>query len=160
MKTRHFLGLALASLCALPFTAASGEFPKDSPKFVTSYRKLLSQQKETSKPAIVVFSASWCGPCKAMKKDVYPSAAVKPFHDKFVWAYLDADDTANKKAMEKYAVSGIPHIEFLDPAGESIGQQVGGNTPEAFAKKLEEMLAKAGPATKADPAPEKKAAVK
>ena len=145
MKTRSFLGLILAAVCALPFTAGAGEFPKGSPKFITSYRKLLSEQKETGKPAIVIFSATWCGPCQTMKNKVYPSAAVQPFHDKFLWAYLDADDRMNEKAKEKFAVSGIPHIEFLNAAGESIGQQVGSNSPEAFAKKLEEILAKAGP---------------
>lgn len=154
MKTRTFLSLAIAGFCTLPFTAAAGEFPKGSPKFVTSYRKLLSDQKETGKPAIVIFSASWCPPCQSMKKEVYPSAAVQPYHDKFVWAYLDADDNLNKKAAEKFAVNGIPHIEFLNAAGESIGQQVGGNSPDAFAKKLEGILAKAGPA------PEKKVAAK
>lgn len=148
MKTRAFLalGLAAASLMAIPASVTAGEFPKGSPKFVTSYRKLLSTQKESGKPAIVVFSATWCGPCQAMKKGVYPSEAVKPFHDKFVWAYLDTDDSTNKKAAEKYGVKGIPHIEFLDASGESIGNQVGGSSPEAFAKKLEAMLAKAGPA--------------
>ena len=145
MNTRSFLGLAVASLFALPFAASAGEFPKGSPKFVTSYRKLLSEQKETGKPAIVIFSATWCGPCQNMKKEVYPSAPVTAFHDKFIWAYLDSDDAQNKKAKEKYAVSSIPHIEFLNPAGESIGKQIGGNSPEAFAKKLEEILAKAGP---------------
>ena len=145
MKTRAFLSLALGSLCALPLTAAAGDFPKGSPKFVTSYRKLLSEQKETGKPAIVVFSASWCPPCQAMKKEVYPSTAVKPYHEKFIWAYLDTDDSQNKKAASQFAVQGIPHIEFLNSAGESIGQQVGGNSPEAFAKKLEAILVKAGP---------------
>lgn len=150
MKTRAFLTLGLAAvagLCALPFTASAGDFPKGSPKFATSMRKVLSLQKETGKPAIVIFSASWCGPCQTMKKNIYPSDAVKPYHDKFIWAYLDTDDQTNKKASEKYSVNGIPHIEFLDAAGESIGQQVGGSAkPEDFAKKLEDILAKAGPA--------------
>ena len=152
MKTRSFftLGLGLCALLAAPFTAISGEFPKGSPKFVTNYRKAMAESKDTGKPAIIVFSASWCPPCQSMKKEVYPSDEVKPFHDKFIWAYLDADDGQNKKAMEKYSVQGIPHIEFLNAAGESIGQQVGGNDPGAFAKKLEGLLAKAAaaPATK------------
>ena len=152
MNTRSFLslGLGLATVLLAPFTAAAGEFPKGSPKFVTSYRKALSESKETGKPAIVIFSASWCPPCQTMKKEVYPSAAVQPLHDKFVWAYLDADDSSNKKAMEKYSVNGIPHIEFLNAAGESIGKQVGGSGDgAAFAKKLEGILAKAGPAAEA-----------
>ena len=148
MKTRAFLTLALAAITAtlLPQPAPAGEFPKGSPKFVTSYRKVLSEQKETGKPAVLIFSATWCGPCQEMKKKVYPSADITPFHDKFIWAYLDSDDSQNKKAKEKYAVKGIPHIEFLDSTGESLGQQVGSSSPADFAKKLEAMLAKATPA--------------
>lgn len=142
MKTRSFLTLilSLTALLAMPFVAFSGDFPKGSPTFVTSYAKALAESKESGKPAILIFSASWCPPCQAMKKEVYPSAAVKPFHDKFIWAYLDADDDKNKKAMEKYGVEGIPHIEFLNPSGESIGKQVGGGAPEDFAKKLKGFL--------------------
>jgi thiol-disulfide isomerase/thioredoxin len=153
MKTRAFLTLTLATLtmALLPQSATAGEFPKGSPKFLTSYRKVLSEQKETGKPAILIFSATWCGPCQDMKKNVYPSPDVTPFHDKFIWAYLDADDSQNKKAKEKYAVQGIPLIEFLDTTGESMGQQIGSSSPRDFAKKLEAMLAKATPAS-----PEKK----
>ena len=89
------------------------------------------------------------GPCQAMKKDVYPSEAVKPFHDKFVWAYLDADEKDNEKPMKEYKVSGIPHIQFLDKDGNSIGQQVGSTKPEDFAKTLEGIVKKAGE-TKSD----------
>jgi thiol-disulfide isomerase/thioredoxin len=153
MNTRTFLSLSLslataAGLCAWPQPAAAGEFPKGSPPFVTSFRKVLSDQKQTGKPAIVIFSASWCPPCQAMKKSVYPSDAVKPFHDKFIWAYLDTDEATNKKTAEKFSVNGIPHIEFLNAAGESIGQQVGGGSAADFAKKLEGILAKAAPAKK------------
>jgi thiol:disulfide interchange protein len=147
MNTRTFLTLT-ASALTFAFLPASqaGEFPKGSPKFVTSYRKALSQQKETGKPVILIFSATWCPPCQQMKKSVYPSKEVAAFQDKFIWAYLDADDNQNKKAQEKYAVSGIPHIEFLDNTGESLGKQVGGSSPADFAKTLEGILAKATPA--------------
>jgi thiol-disulfide isomerase/thioredoxin len=146
MNTRSFLGLTLAAvtgLCALPQGASAGDFPKGSPKFLTNLSQVLSEQKATGKPAIVIFSASWCPPCQAMKKSVYPSEAVKPFHDKFIWAYLDTDDELNKKAAGKYSVNGIPHIEFLNATGESIGQQVGGSPAADFAKKLEGILTKA-----------------
>lgn len=79
-----------------------------------------------------------------MKHDVYPSEAVKAFHDKFVWAYLDADAAANKAAKKKYKVGGIPHVEFLDSTGQSIGQHVGLTSPKDFAETLDAMLKKAG----------------
>lgn len=103
----------------------------------------MTAAKKTGKPVILVFSAAWCPPCQAMKHDVYPSAAVKRLQDKFVWAYLDVDDERNESAASKYGVNGIPHIEFLNADGKEIDKQVGGTSPEAFARTLESVLAKA-----------------
>lgn len=150
MNTRRSLfaaALAMAAAFALPATAA--DFPKGSPKFQKSYRGALAEAKKTGKPIIVVFSASWCGPCQQMKKNVYPSAEVTPWHDKFVWVYLDTDEKENAKVAKEFMVGGIPHIEFLDKDGKSLGNQVGSSPADAFAKALEGIVKKAGPATAA-----------
>jgi thiol-disulfide isomerase/thioredoxin len=103
-----FLAVAVASVMA-------SDFPKGSPKFESSLKKASSAAAKSGKPMVVVFSASWCPPCQAMKKSVYPSAEVTPFHDKFEWAYLDVDDNDNNKAATQFKVNGIPHVVFLDP---------------------------------------------
>ena len=121
----------------------SAERPKAGPAFEHDFSKALAKAREEGKPVIAIFSAAWCGPCQTMKNDVYPSGAVKPYHDKFVWAYLDADSPGNQASMKEFGASGIPHIEFLDSAGKSIGKQVGSSPAENFAKRLEEMLGKA-----------------
>ena len=121
------------------------DFPKGSPDFADSMRAVKSAAKTSGKPMVVVFSASWCPPCQAMKKSVYPSAKVAALHDKFEWAYLDVDDSDNAKVGAEFKVNGIPHIEFLDKDGKSIGQQVGGVAPEEFAALLNTILAKATP---------------
>jgi thioredoxin-like negative regulator of GroEL len=142
MKTlTRSIALALVVACS---AALAGDFPKGSPKFEDSLRSALNDAKKNGKPIVAVFSATWCPPCQAMKKDVYPSDAVKAYHDMFNWAYLDTDNNRNSRDGEKFGVSGIPHIQFLDAAGKPIDKQVGGNSPEAFAKKLEDVLKKAG----------------
>ncbi len=134
--------LALAAIFAAT-TSFAADFPKGSPKFETSLKSALSEAEKTGKPVIAVFSAVWCGPCQDMKKNVYPSDAVKAYHDKFVWAYLDTDEASNAKAGEKYGVSGIPHIQFLDKSGKALDKQVGSSSAEDFAKTLEGVLSKA-----------------
>ena len=136
--------ILLLTALAVITPALAGDFPKGSPKFEHSYRGALSEAKKTGKPMILVFSASWCGPCQAMKKDVYPSAAVKEYHDKFVWAYLDVDDNSNEKAGKEFGVQGIPHIQFLDAAGKAVDKQVGSSSAESFAGTLAAVLKKAG----------------
>lgn len=145
MITRRFFvaaAISLAATFALPSVAS--DFPKGSPKFEKSYRSALAEAKKSGKPVIVVFSASWCGPCQQMKKNTYPSAEVTPMHDKFVWAYLDTDEEANAEVAKQFKVAGIPHIEFLDKEGKSLGNQVGSAPAPAFAKTLEGILKKAG----------------
>ncbi len=133
----------LLALAAVTSFALAGDFPSGSPDFKTSSTSAMSAAKKSGKPVILVFSAAWCPPCQAMKHDVYPSDAVKRFQDKFVWAYIDVDDARNESAASKYGVNGIPHIEFLNSDGKQIDKQVGGTSPEAFARTLESVLAKA-----------------
>ncbi len=135
--------LACASLL-FPCFALGGDFPEGSPHFFTSFDAATKAAKISGKPVVVVFSASWCPPCQAMKTEVYPSAEVKPLHDRFEWAYLDVDDAANEALADKFGVSGIPHIEFLNKDGKTVGQQVGGMEPADFAKRLEKAAKKAG----------------
>lgn len=144
MKRRHLIAfIATFGLIAAPPCSHASDFPKGSPSFLSSYDAALKAAKESGKPVVMVFSASWCPPCQANEKDVYPSAEVKPSHDKFVWAYLDADDKANHPAMQKFGVSGIPHIQFLTKDGTTIGHAVGGSSPQEFAAALSQVLARA-----------------
>ena len=137
MKKAILLALAAATSLAL-----ASDFPKGSPEFKVSSDTALSAAQKSGKPVIMVFSAAWCPPCQAMKKDVYPSAAVKAFHDQFIWAYLDVDDERNEGVAQKFGVSSIPHIEFLNAEGKEIDKQIGGTSSEDFAKKLASILAK------------------
>lgn len=147
MQKRNFILLTAALLLGATFTLTktnAADFPKDSPNFLTAYDAALKASKDSGKPLVLVFSASWCPPCQMNKKQVYPSTAVKPYHDKFVWAYLDADAEANVAAMQKFGVTGIPHIQFLGKDGKALGNVVGGVAPEEFAKTLDATLKKAG----------------
>lgn len=135
------LTLALLAACSV---ALASDFPKGSPAFETKLSEALKKAKAEGKPVIAVFSAVWCGPCQMMKKQVYPSAEVTPFHDKFVWAYLDTDEAANEADASKYGVSGIPHIQFLDKNGKPVDKQVGSSPAGEFAKTLEGILQKTG----------------
>ena len=129
-------------LAALVLPALAGDFPAGSPKFTNSLKSVTKAASKSGKPMIVVFSAPWCPPCQIMKNEVYPSKAVTALHDKFEWAYLDVDEESNAKALEKFKVDPLPHIQFLDKDGKDIGKQTFLSAPEEFAKTLEGLLKK------------------
>ncbi|MBK1790918.1 thioredoxin family protein [Persicirhabdus sediminis] len=136
LKSLGLAGVAGLAMLSLTTSALAGE-----PSYEKDYKAAVSKAKEAGKPVVVIFSASWCPPCQVNKKDVYPSKAVEPYVDKFVWVYLDVDKDENKKLAEQYGVRGIPHIEFLSPDAKKLGNVVGGTTPEDFAASLKTMLA-------------------
>ena len=143
-NTRRTFAIALTGfLAALGLHASADAFPEGSPKFETDYAKAQEEAKKSGKPMLLVFSATWCGPCQENKKKVYPSAEVKEYHDKFVWAYLDADVPANEKLMQQFKVEGIPHIQFTTKDGKAVDNMVGQTTPEDFVKVLKKALEKA-----------------
>jgi thiol:disulfide interchange protein len=108
----------------------------DGPKYAYSAESGFSIASSTGKPVVLIFSASWCGPCQDMKKRVYPSKIVQPYHDQFVWIYADVDKPENQALAQKYGVSGIPHVQLLGPDLKILGQTVGGVSPPDFANLL------------------------
>lgn len=135
--------IALSLILLAIFTPAARS-AEGGPAFLDNFDKAVAASKSSGKPLIAIFSASWCPPCQQMKKSVYPSKEAQPFHDKFVWAYLDADDRANGAVMSQFKVSGIPHVAFVAPDGQIMGHFAGAISPKEFAEVLTQVLADAG----------------
>lgn len=71
-------------------------------------------------PSMVIYSASWCGPCQALKYQINSSKKAM-FKGKMHIYDIEDGDTS------PYGVSGYPTIDFYDKEGKHRGQITGVN---------------------------------
>jgi thioredoxin 1 len=79
-----------------------------------------SEVIHSSVPVLVDFTATWCGPCKALAPIVEKVA--DDFAGKVKVGKLDID--ANQEITRKYGVRSVPTV-LVFKNGEKIGQHVG-----------------------------------
>lgn len=77
--TAMVLALALQATCANPGT--------HYPTYAEAYR----EASETGKPLLVMVTATWCGPCKAMKSTVLPEVQRRGILKNFSFGLVDVD---------------------------------------------------------------------
>ncbi len=101
------------------------------------------QDKE--KPTLVMFTASWCGPCKYMKESIMKESKVKKVLDGFNVLILDIDQNDGKLFSERFIPVGfkgsIPYFAILDKSGKVVDTLLGSvkqNEFLAFLSKAEE----------------------
>ena len=88
-----------------------------------------------SKPAIVDFYASWCGPCRAISPILDELAS--EYGDKIVIYKVDVD--ASPEIAKAFGIRSIPAVLFIPLKGDST-MTVGGRSKEEFKKQIDTML--------------------
>lgn len=99
---------------------------------------------EQDRSMIVLFTASWCGPCQRFKGAVLHDAGVEQLlSERFVPVQVDLSDRSrdnpNNADAQRYHVQGIPTLLAMDAQGQVIGQYpiMRDSTPDDFANWLD-----------------------
>ncbi len=152
MLTRPFL-LALLLLFSVPAVGAHKEtrhahyLHRKGPQ---SLRDLLhaelSDAKAKHEPVVLMFTADWCSPCKAIKELAEASGAVRKVLDKGRLIYIDVDEWRGpaQALFQGIDVSKLPTLVSVDFDGRAqrncFGTDLGLLSEDAVAVNLERML--------------------
>lgn len=81
-----------------------------------------AQAKAQDKPMLVMFTATWCGPCQVMKQNVLTRPAVdEALKAGFVPVKVDMSNAGPGDALvQQYGLSGWPTLIAMSPEGEEI----------------------------------------
>lgn len=146
-RTAALAAIAVASLAACGNAGAKNDKKTDdSKKAVIELNadqfnaKVYDMSKEDlaylgDKPAIVDFTATWCGPCQRIAPILEELA--KEYEGKIVIYKVDVDK--NKPLARSFNVSSIPAVMFIPLGGEPV-MTVGSRDKAKFQSEIETLL--------------------
>ena len=92
-------------------------------EWFTDHKAAEKTARETGKPMLFDFWATWCKPCMAMQKTFWPRQDVVEISKQFVCVKVDFDK--DRGLASKYGINAIPNVVFTDPWGRAMAFEEG-----------------------------------
>ncbi len=106
-----------------------------------SFKEILGMSAEQGKPVFIDCYTSWCGPCKAMARDVFPQKeAGEYFNTKFVCWKVDMEKGEGPDLAKKYDVAAYPTFLILNSDGSLRATHVGSAPLNKFIPAIDKLL--------------------
>lgn len=102
------------------------------PEDLTSIDDLLKRIGKDKRLQVVMYTATWCSPCKSIKKKIYDketkTGLSKIYGDDIRFIYVDIDK--NRELADEFKITSIPHFYLMKSGGEMLCNFKGGNNLE------------------------------
>lgn len=103
----------------------------------TSFIDFKKQAAFENKPYFIMFSASWCSPCKRIKKEIFTHPKIASLaNEHFLVFEVDIESFDGLEINNEFKVSQLPTILFFDPKGKLTDKATGFFDAYYFFKKL------------------------
>jgi len=112
--------------------------------FQGTWNEALAKSKLENKPIFLDISASWCGPCKKLKRNTFSDKAVGTyFNEQFINVAVDGEIGEGKDLARQLAIRGYPSLFVMDSNGKTLVNTAGYHDPKELLEFGESGLKKA-----------------
>lgn len=130
-----FNNISFASQPAASGTGAVAQH--EGVQWIMSEEQGLEMAREQDKPIMIDFYADWCAACIELDEKTWIVPTVAQASERFVnikMDFTDTDDPEVKAAQNRYKITGMPTVIFMDSDGEEITRFVGFKNAEEVLK--------------------------
>ena len=131
MKAKNLCLLAVCVAAGFLSTAAAA----DNLPWQFDYAKALAESRESRKPVLLDFTASWCGPCRMMENTTFADPSVGKLLAGYVLVKIDIDQES--ALATRYKVQSIPTCIMLNQFGDLVDRHTGYVPAQKFTAWLE-----------------------
>jgi thioredoxin 1 len=134
MKIISIKSFVLMLLTFYGVAGAQSESHEGIDFFNGTLKEAIAKAKTENKFVFFDACASWCGPCKAMDREVFTDKTVAAYlNAKFVSIRVDMEKGEGPGLAKKYAsINGYPSLLFLDNGGLPLKTLLGSRDADEF----------------------------
>lgn len=107
-------------------------------RWVTSFSEAKQIAQDEGKMILIDFFATWCGPCKMLESEVFPTEEFKALSSKFVFCRIDVDD--QKEVAAQFNIEAMPTTIITDAAGTEKGRFLGYLPPSQYLEQIKQIV--------------------
>lgn len=106
-----------------------------------SWDEMRIRAREENKMIFLDIYASWCGPCKMLKRNTFSNTQVgEYFNTHFINDTLDGETGGGRLLARQYHVRAYPTMLFIMPDGSVKKSAVGYHTPKQLLRQAQSVL--------------------
>lgn len=121
---------------ALIYSGLGAPMPPDQIGWRSDLQAASLESQSRRQPMLLYFSASWCPPCKIMKRHTFTDPAIIALlREQWVPVLIDVTNPspADETLARLHAVEYLPTLIVVSPEGHVRGRTTGGKTPAQLA---------------------------